>query len=241
MKSAYAVLGIPGNAGQEEVEASYLRATQHYSHERMVEDAAVIGKLMEIKEAYKLLIHPELRAAHDRKLSAAANRPAPAPRVVLVQEEVSWFSQPIYIIALLVIALFVAGGYMSYARQQAKKEQVARELVQQKRDAEAALLAQQRQDQIEAGRARAAAESERKEQQFRIESNYAASRASSVFAQQQVQASRQIETDRRNEQQLARDAKNEERQRVYEAERRVAADKQRVRELCYLNYRRYDC
>jgi DnaJ-class molecular chaperone len=30
MKSAYAVLGIPGNASPEEVEASYIKSTQYF-------------------------------------------------------------------------------------------------------------------------------------------------------------------------------------------------------------------
>jgi hypothetical protein len=200
-----------------------------------------LGKLSEVKEAYKLLINPEFRAAHDRKLSIGLSRPASVPRVVVVAQETPWFSKPLNLMALLVVILFATGGYMSYSRQQVKKEQAIVELAQKKLEAEAAQRAQKQQEQADAERVRMAAESERKERQFRAESSYVANRASAVNFQQEAQASRQIEADRRNVQQQARDARNEERQRVYDAERRVAADKQRVRELCYQNYRRYDC
>jgi curved DNA-binding protein CbpA len=241
MKSAYTVLGIPGNASTQEIEASYIKSTQYYSHERLLSDESALDRFAEIKGAYKLLTNPEFRAAHDRKLSASVNRPASTPRVIVVEQATPWFSKPLNLMALLVVILFATGGYMSYSRQQVKKEQVAFELAQKKLEAEAAQLAQKQQAQADAEQVRKAAESERKERQFRAESNYAASRASAVYSQQEAQASRQMENDRRNLQQQARDAKNEERQRVYDAERRVAADKQRVRELCYQNYRRPDC
>lgn len=122
MKSAYAVLGIPGNASTQEIEASYLMGIQHYSHERLVENPALIDKLTEIKDAYKLLTNPEFRAAHDRKLSGTLNSLPLGPRVVIVEQETSWFNKPLSLVALLVVLMFATGGYMSYSRQQAKKE-----------------------------------------------------------------------------------------------------------------------
>ncbi len=242
MKSAYVVLGIPGNASTQEVEAAYLKSTQYYSRERLVKDESALARLAEIKEAYKLLTHAEFRQAHDRKLSASVNRSAvAAPRVVMVEQDAPWFSKPLQLIALLVVILFATGGYMSYSRQQVKKEQAIFELAQKKLEAEAAQIVQKQQEKADADRVRMVAESERKERQFRAESSYVASRASAVYSQQEAQANRQMENDQRNALQQARDAKNEERQRIYDAERRVAADKQRVRELCYQNYRRPDC
>jgi curved DNA-binding protein CbpA len=249
MKSAYAVLGIPGNADASEIEAAYLKGIQYYSKERIAQNPDLLDKRTEIKDAYKLLSNPEFRAAHDRKLSTAlSNSPTSAPRVILLEQEAPWFSKPLNLIALLVVLVFAVGGYMSYSRQQEKKARADSELAQKQLDIEAAKIAQQnqaRQDQIDAQRLRLAAESERNERQLRSESSAVANQAAAMVSQEQQQLNRQLESDRRNEQQLAqqraRDAKNEERQRVVDAERRVATDKQKLRDLCWQNYRKYDC
>jgi hypothetical protein len=231
MKSAYAVLGIPGNADASEIEAAYLKGIQYYSKERIAQNPDFLDKRT------------------DRKLSTAlSNSPTSAPRVILLEQEAPWFSKPLNLIALLVVLVFAVGGYMSYSRQQEKKARADSELAQKQLDIEAAKIAQQnqaRQDQIDAQRLRLAAESERNERQLRSESSAVANQAAAMVSQEQQQLNRQLESDRRNEQQLAqqraRDAKNEERQRVVDAERRVATDKQKLRDLCWQNYRKYDC
>jgi curved DNA-binding protein CbpA len=234
MKSAYSVLGIPGNAGSEEIEEAFLRGSSHYSGQRLVADPKAIDKLVELREAHKLLTNPELRAAHDRKLSAARNSSPPQARVVIEKEETPWFSKPLNLIALAVIFMFASGGYMSYSRMQERKEQAVREIAQQKLDAEAALKAERMQEQAEAARARQMAENDRREQQLRRDSSAVASIASYSNVQREANA-------QRDSQRQAQEAKNEERQRAADAARRLAQDKQRIRELCYQNYRRYDC
>lgn len=241
MKSAYSILGIPGNAGSEEIEEAFLRGANHYSGQRLVADPKAIEKLTELREAYKLLTNPELRAGHDRKLSAATNKPLSQPRVVIEKEEIPWFSKPLNLIAVAVIFMFAAGGYMSYSRMQAAKERAAHELAQKKLDAEAALIADRKQEQADAERARKLAENERLERQFRTESSAVARAAANTEVQQQAAITRQIEADRREEQRKIQAAKNEERQNTIDAARKLALDKQRLRELCYQNYRRYDC
>ena len=241
MKSAYSILGIPGNAGSEEIEEAFLRGTKHYSGQRLVADPKAIEKLTELREAHKLLTNPELRAARDRKLSAASNKPSSQPRVVIEAEETPWFSKPLNLIAVAVIFIFAAGGYMSYSRMQAAKEQAARALAQQKLDAEAALIAERKQEQVDAERARKLAEQDRQERQFRTESSAVARAAAYTEVQQQAATTRQIEADRREAQRKVQETKNEERQRTNDAARKLALDKQRLRELCYQNYRRYDC
>ena len=75
MRSAYLVLGIPGNATPDDVETAYRSATQVYSPERIASEPGAVDKFNEIKDAYKILRDPQARAAHDRKLSAV-----PRPR-----------------------------------------------------------------------------------------------------------------------------------------------------------------
>lgn len=242
MKSAYAVLGVPGNASPEDIEAAFRRCSAHYSKEKLVSDPGSAENLKEIQEAYRILSNPEFRIAHDRKLNHAASRSTAAqPRIVIEREDSPWYAKPLNVISIAVVLTIASGAYISYSRVQERKLQAARELAQQKKDAEDAALAKQEAERAEAERYRRQVEQERREQQFRIESNRAYAAAASADAQRQAAAAREKEQEHREAQRRAQEARLEERQRVYEAERRLAREKQLLRELCSQRYGRSDC
>ncbi|MDW5442251.1 DnaJ domain-containing protein [Polaromonas sp. SM01] len=242
MKSAYSILGIPGNASAADIDQAFQKASAHYSHAKLADDPEAVARLIDIRHAYKLLSSPEMRAAHDRKLSAALSQPAASrPRVVLAAEASPWYTKPLIVMALLVVAMFAIGGSMSYSRDQTRKALAVQELAQKKLEAEAAALADAQQAKIDAERMRAQAKAENQDRQFRAESSMIARQAANADMQQQAMASRQVESDRREKQRRESELRNEERQRVYEAQRKLATDQQRIRELCYQQYRQANC
>jgi curved DNA-binding protein CbpA len=240
MKSAYSILGIPGNATQSEIDHAFQKATTHYSGARLADDPEAASRLADIRNAHKLLSSADMRAAHDRKLSAVPAR-AERLRVVVEADPPAWYTKPMIIMALLVFAMFAMGGYMSYSRNQVRKAEAAQELVNRKLEAEAAALAAAQQASAEVERARAQARADNQERQLRAESTAIAKNVAYSNQQQESQALRQIETERRDKQRRESEVQNEERRRVSEAQRRLAADKQRIRELCYQQYRQANC
>jgi curved DNA-binding protein CbpA len=246
MKSAYSVLGVPGNASTADIDAAFQKAAAHYSKERLASDPDAIDRLLEIREANKLLSDPAMRAAHDRKLNASAGAPPPPPtgrRTTLAMEAASpaWYTRSLVLATLAVAALFAAGGYMSHKRDVQRKEIAALELSQKKLEAEEAARIQAEQNQRESERARADTVAQARERQLRNESSYAAIRAANNDRQVQSQVSRQVADDRRNDMMKVQQAKSDERQRTYDAQRRVAEDQQRIRNLCLQNYGRSNC
>jgi curved DNA-binding protein CbpA len=242
MKSAYSVLGIPGNARAEEIEQALQKAQAYYTRERLAEDPQAMAKLADIRDAHRILSNAEMRESYDRKLSTAVERPASRPRVVVVEASpMPAYAKLLIVMALLVVAMFAGGGYMSYNREQARKVVAAQELAQKKLEAEEAAKAQAQQEKAEAERARALARAESQERQLRAESSAIARNVAYANMQEQNTANRQFEAEKRDKLRRESDARNDERQRVYEAQRKLAADKQRIRELCYMQYRRSDC
>lgn len=240
MKSAYSILGIPGNATQAEIDQAFQKATAHYSHERLGDDPEAVSRLSDVRNAYKLLSSADMRAAHDRKLSSVPVR-AERTRTVVEADPPAWYTKPMIIMALLVFAMFAMGGYMSYSRAQVRKAEAAQELAKSRQEAEAAALAEARQASAEAERARVQARADSQERQLRAESTAIARNVAYSNQQQESLALRQIEAERRDKQRSESDAKNEEQRRVSEAQRKLAADKQRIRELCYQQYRQTNC
>ena len=242
MRTAYTILGIPGNASQEEIEAAYQRCNSYFSKERLATDPKACESQKEVIDAYRLLSNAEFRAGYDRKLSIALKQPSTKPPVVVLEKEESpWHARPIMVMSIALVFMLGAGVYISYARTQDRKIQAERELVQRKFAAEEALRIQREREQAEADRLRQLAENERRERQFQIETNNAVRAAAQADIQRQTAATRQFELEQREAQRRAQETKNEERQRVYEAERRAAQDKQKIRDLCFQNYRRPDC
>lgn len=242
MKSAYAILGIPGNASVNDIESAYQHCRAHYSKERLAADPKALEQFKQVQDAYEILIKPEFRAAYDRKLGSQVNKStAKQPRVVIEKEETPWFTKPLNLIAISLFVLMSSAAYMTYARNQERKEQAARELAEQKRQVEEAQRAKMEQDMADTLRAREAAraqaEADQRERQLRAEGNASLAMAARTSAQSLAIA----ETERREALRREQLAKQEERQRVQEAENRVRKDKQIIRELCYQNYGRSNC
>ncbi|MGJ7507252.1 DnaJ domain-containing protein [Variovorax sp. GT1P44] len=243
MISAYVVLGIPGNATPEDVEAAYQRARSTYTRERMAEDARVAEQLNEVIDAHKVLSDPESRAAHDRKLARQVSAPSIRRHSDFqpVVEQESGTPRALVIIGLLVAALF-AGGYFVQHRRQVAQEELAAKALETARQQAIAESESRRAAEVAAGeRARADEAAQAKERAFRRESEMALSRAQSADAMKRTLDAQRFAAEQREEQRKEAERAADERRRISEGQRRVAIDKQRIRELCYINYRRYDC
>lgn len=241
MKSAYTVLGIPGNASTPDIELAYQKAAAHYSHERIGDDTALADKLVEVQQAYKLLSNADMRAAHDRKLSTAVARPVQRERIVVEDVAPAWYTRPMVLLALVVVAMFGVGSYMGYSRDQTRKALAAQELAQKKLETEEAARAESERARIDTEKARALAAEQNRDRQLRAESNSIANRAASQEIQQLAMMNRQIEADRREAQRKEQQTRADELQRVADGRRQLASDQARIRELCWQQYKRANC
>lgn len=243
MKSAYLVLGVPGNASREDIEAAFEKAKSFYSPARLAEDPKALDKFLEVKTAHQILRDEESRAAHDRKLSSAqASTPAArVDRSLSVKPEASWPVRALPILLALVLLIFATTYYVSYKREAARKAQAALELqlkaqAEEEEKKEAARLAAE-----EASRQQLARRAEQQERQFRQESERAISNARYSEAQRSYQETQRASIEQRDAQRKDYEARTREQNEARAAEQRLARDKARIRELCYQNYRRPDC
>lgn len=239
MKSAYVVLGIPGNASNEDIEAAFQRARELYTPARLASVEGAVDKFNESKTAYDILRVADSRAAHDRKL--AIPRPQVERRRVTVVEDVPPSRKYVRIGLMLVAALFCGGLFISYKNAEARRQQAALEL--QVKQQEAKEKEEQRivTERVERDRAIAKAKTEADERTFAIEGRMAAVRASNERVRQDAVASQMqrmaaAESQRQDAARVAEDRRN-----AMEARMRTEADKRRIRELCLQQYRRPDC
>lgn len=239
MRSAYLVLGIPGNASNEDIEAAFQRARELYTPARLATVEGAVDKYNEAKTAYDILRVPDSRAAHDRKLSAP--RPQVERRRVIVVEEVSASQKYVRVGLMLLAALFCAGLFVTYKNAEARRQQAALELELKKQEAKEKEVQRIEAERAERERAAAKAKSEADERNFSMEGRMAAARATAERARQdagaaQMQRTAIAETQREEAARLAEDRRN-----AQEAQRRTESDKRRIRELCLQQYRRPDC
>lgn len=234
MKSAYVTLGIPGNAGAEDIEEAYRRALGHFSKEKLAADPSLFARVDEVKEAYKVLSNRDLRQAHDRKITAGA-----APRVVRVIEPAKDTTGNILkFVALGILVAILVGWYVSHQREEAKKAKEAQELALKQE--EAAQAAQAEKDAAAAAAKRAAdnAQAARTEQQLRNESSQIAQRAQAMDTYQQTMAANR---DRMEKTTANINAAVEKQQAANAAAQRAAADQRALRNLCIINTGRPNC
>lgn len=241
MRSAYAILGVPGNAGDDEVREAFERAASYYTPERLAARDDAADKLAELKTAYDVLKDPASRAAHDRKLSLQrAKVPQPTKIEVIVEEE-----SPVRRLLLwglvLVAALFAAGGFLQWRSAEARREQAQAEIAarqQALKDEEARRAEQVR---LDTERAASKTRQEYDDRRIAMEGQAAAMRASAERARQEsnvlsAQRMAQAEAERQ-----AMTLRLEEQRAANEARMRVESDKRRIRELCWQLYQRSDC
>lgn len=246
-KSAYLILGLPGNASQADIHETYRRLSSSYPQERLASDAQASKSLREIQEAYALLKSPELRAAYDRELAGLRKAPLERPSGRAAPANTApVYLQPWLIVLVLLLGL---GAYAAYNRSVERKAAAALAAAQaaelKRKETEEALLAQKRLDAeaatLERERLRKQREDESRERQERQAAESSAARATSAMERQQESFRRQQESARREAEREEIKAQQAERQRVQDAERRVAKEKQTLRELCMQRYGRPDC
>ncbi len=243
MKSAYQILGVPGNATAADIEEAFGRARAFYTPQKMAEDSRFAEQLTEVNDAYKVLRDADSRQAHDRKLArqASSSPSRPAAYTTTVIERESGMPRALVIIGLLAIALFAGGVIVQQRRQAAQAELAAKELetARQKAAAEAELRLAAAQEASDRSRREAAQLAQ--DQAFRRESDAAVARAQNLQARQDSLVAQQRANELREEQRKEREFRADEQRRINESQRRIAADRQRIRELCFINYRRHDC
>ena len=241
MRSAYLVLGVPGDADTDEIETAWVKAQQHYSRERLASDEGALRRFQDVKEAYQLLRDPLSRASHDRKLAAPTQAARTRTVVVQVDPESSPFRKAM-VAGVWVLALVFAGGfYVTWRNAEDRKAQAAQE--------EAARVAaeaedkrrQEEKDRIAAERASTQVRAEAAERQLVIESRQAVARATADMRNQEAAAASARRTAQADQQREESNRLRDEQRAVLESQRRVERDKQRVRELCMQLYRRPDC
>lgn len=241
MRSAYLVLGVPGDASQEEIEAAFRRSESLFTRQRLAEEDGALARLAELKSAYQVLRDPESRAAHDRKLQNAVQAPQARPRTIVVESDESPYRKLVISAFVLVALVFGTGAALNYRNAQTRKEQAAIALEARKAaeaEAERKRVDEERQA---AERARQASQARADERRLVSEAHSSAARAQANLqaAEASAAAARRAETAELQRREYAQ--REEERRAAYEARQRVEADKRRVRELCYQQYRRTDC
>lgn len=244
MKSAYLVLGIPGNASNEDIELAFSNATAYYTPSRLASESAEVDKFLDIKNAYQILKDPASRAAHDRKLnasnSASAARARPAV-TVYAEAESSWLTRPFPLIVLAAFLVFSIGYFVNQKRETTAKELIAKEQKIKQQAAEEAEKETAIRAKEESERIQLARKNEQQEQQFRQESDRAFANARNAELQRGYQDLQRDAAAQQAEQRKRFEAAAKEQGLAREAQQRVANDKARIRELCFQNYRRSDC
>jgi curved DNA-binding protein CbpA len=249
MKSAYLILGIPGNATSQDIEEAFAKAKAHYSPARLASDPQALDKFLEVKNAYQILRDGESRAAHDRKLLAMQSEPAsanrPARPVRQEEPEPAWFTRPLPILAIVVVLVFSAGFYFSAKRETARQERAAQELALKKLAAEETQKEELRLAKEEAERKNqeqmAEQKADRQEEQMRQDADQALANVRVTEAVRTYQENQKQSAEQREAQRKEYEARARQQNIAREAQQRLASDKARIRELCYQNYRRYDC
>ena len=240
MRSAYLVLGVPGDASREEIEAAFRRAEVQFPRGRLAEEDGALARWQEIRAAYQVLNDPGSRAAHDRKLQAQVSPPA-RPRTVVVTQEAAPLRKLIVAGVWLLVLVLAAGVYVNHRNTEARRVLVEHETAQRMAAEREAEARRQEQERIAAQRAAQQAKAEAEERRLRMDSQVFASQAAANLRMQEAAAAQAARQERAEAQRLEAERANEERRAAAEARQRADRDKQRVREICLRVYGRPDC
>lgn len=244
MKSAYLVLGIPGNASKEDIELAFANATAFYTASRLASASADVDKFLDLKNAYLILKDPDSRAAHDRKLNASNSvssaRARPAV-TVYAEAESSWLTRPFPLIVLAAFLIFSIGYFVNQKRETTAKELIAKEQKIKQQAAEevekeAALRAKEESEKVQFAR-----KNEQQERQFRQDSDRSFANARIAELQRGYQDMQRDAAAQQAEQRKRFEAASKEQSLAREGQQRLANDKARIRELCFQNYGRSNC
>nr|CBA31714.1 hypothetical protein Csp_D28500 [Curvibacter putative symbiont of Hydra magnipapillata] len=241
MKSAYMTLGLPGDASPEEIRQALTAAQSRFTKEHLVNHPEDMERLQSIRDAGKILLNPEMRTAHDRKLQASSVKPPLPMQYVTEVGQKPWYWRPTMVGALLVVVLFSAGGYLQYQNQERRRELAMMELEKRKieeREAQQKLADDARR---EAMVAKMNADARANEDKLRQESLVASRNAeyqNSLAVSQQNQRAYLERAEAQRKESADRNAKY---QAQMDAQRNLAIDQQRIRNLCMQNYGRINC
>lgn len=241
MKSAYLTLGLPGDANPEEIRQALTVAQARFTKEHLVDHPEDMERLQSIREAAKILLNPEMRAAHDRKLQASSATPSLSMRYVTEAPETPWYQRPFMIGALLVAVLFSAGFYLQNKNQERKRELAMMELERRKLEEQEAQQKLAETAKREAMVAKMNADAKASEEKLRRESLVSSRNAeyqNSLAMSQQNQRAYLERSEALRKESAERNAKYQAQQ---DAQRNLAIDQQRIRNLCMQNYGRSHC
>jgi hypothetical protein len=241
MKSAYLTLGLPGDAKPEEIREALSAAQSKFTKAHLVQHPEDIERLQAIREAGKILLDPEMRAAHDRKLSTRIAKASPPVRYVVTDTQPQWFQRPILIGAMLVGALFAAGAYLQHANQERQRALALIELEKKKIEEQEAQQKQELNAKREALVAKMNDEAKANEAKLRHESLVASRNAEIQNSMALAQQNQRLQMDRMEAQRKESAERSAKYQAAAEAQRNLAIDQQRIRNLCLQNYGRYNC
>ncbi len=255
MKSAYLLLGIPGNATADDIAAAFAKAKAHYTPEHMANTPGALERFNEVKTAHEILRNPDTRAAHDRKLLAGTTPRAASRPVYVADEGMSTGVRMLLIGGVVVALMFGTGFYFSNKRQAAAVALAAQELAVRQQEEAEKQAAHKRDIEAERERSRVAAQDAARSRQMEYDSRASLSRShadqSRAMAleanvrREQASLQQREQREQRDQQQAVARAASEREQRdrrlASEAQQRLAKDKQRIRELCIQEYRRPDC
>jgi curved DNA-binding protein CbpA len=242
LKSAYQILGVPGNASPEDIDQAFANAKAHYTPARIAESADGMERFAQVKSAYAILKDPASRAAHDRKL---ANQPPAGSSKTAIREVVEVEKSPLSVLlkwgVLALCVVFGIGFYMSHQRAQVEKARLLAEAAE--KQAEAAALEKQRAAEAAEALARRQAELQARaqEQQLRAESSRAAISAANNAARSAAEAERARHQEEYAQRQRDAEVRQRQREAEYAASRARAEDQARIRSLCMTNYGRPHC
>jgi|JI10StandDraft_1071094.scaffolds.fasta_scaffold64393_5 curved DNA-binding protein CbpA len=255
MKSAYLLLGVPGNATADDIAAAFAKAKAHYTPQHMADTPGALERFNEVKTAYEILRNPDTRAAHDRKLLAGTASRAAARPVYVADEGMSPGVRMLLIGGVVVALMFGTGFYFSNKRQAAAAALAAQELAVRQQEEAEKQAAHKRDIEADRERSRVAAQEAARARQMDYENRAALSRShadqsramalEATARREQASLEQREQREQRAQQQALARANSEREQRerrlAFEAQRRLATDKQRIRELCMQEYRRPDC
>jgi hypothetical protein len=241
MKSAYFTLGLTGDASSEEILQALTVAQSSFTKEHLVDHPEDIQRIQSIREAAKILLNPEMRAAHDRKLLASSAMPNFSIRYVEEAPHTPWYRRPMMVGLVLVALLFSAGFYIQNKNQERKRELAMIELEKRKieeREAQEKLADEARR---EAMVAKMNADAKANEDKLRQESLVASRNAEYQNSLAGSQQNQRVNLERAEAQRKESTERNAKYQAQAEAQRNLAIDQQRIRNLCMQNYGRPYC
>lgn len=248
MRSAYQVLNVPPYANPDDIRSAYQRTMARYTKERLVADPALQDERLQVEEAYRILSTPALREAHDRKLAA----PVPIrPRDALSTVAAAPAASSRWGTGLFLGAVLVSVAVGALVQRQSAQEQAAEVQRQEAQHQQMQGVLEQsmadgvarQQSMVESQiRAQELADKERHEAlKIKLEAEAARNAANAQLQEaQRIARDEQIRREQAGEDEDVPPPPAQNAAAAAAAAER-AKDRERIRNLCRMNYGRTDC